>query len=211
MKWIFIILILLFAGWMGAVFIVNKNGISGNISATDPLRTQQSPIDSSKKDSVKSGIGVLDTIAKNKLTLPKGSIDTRGTQPHQVVDYAKTLVGVPYLYGSTDPAKGFDCSGFITYVFKHFNIIVPRSSIDFTNVGAEVSAAEAKPGDVILFTGTDSTERFVGHMGIVVNNATELNFIHSTSGKKYGVTITGLNDYYKGRYVKTIRIFPQNN
>ncbi|HVF97466.1 MAG TPA: C40 family peptidase, partial [Flavisolibacter sp.] len=140
--------------------------------------------------------------------LPAGSIDTKAVQPQAIVDFAKTFIGVPYLYGSTDPSKGFDCSGFITYVFNHFKIAVPRSSIDFTAVGKEVSAAEARPADLILFTGTDSTERFVGHMGIVVSNTDTLRFIHSTSGKMHGVTITPLNDYYKGRYVKTVRVFP---
>ena len=42
--------------------------------------------------------------------------------PDSILAFAKTLIGIPYLYASTDPAKGFDCSGFITYVFNHFNI-----------------------------------------------------------------------------------------
>ncbi len=208
MKWIIVILLIIFAGWQAAVFIINKNVGHGNMSSTDSLQVKQSFPDSSRMDSVKTGTGELDTISKNHLPLPEGSIDTKGVQAMQVVDFAKTLIGVPYLYGSTDPAKGFDCSGFITYVFNHFNIVVPRSSIDFTNVGKEVSGSEARPGDLVLFTGTDSTERFVGHMGIVVENTTELNFIHSTSGKIFGVTITPLKEYYKKRYVKTIRVFP---
>lgn len=211
MKWLFIILILIFAGWQAAVFIVNKNGLRNAGSITNTSETKIALTDSIKHDSVKTFSEKLDTIPKNNIVLPAGSINTQNAQPQQIVDFAKTLIGVPYLYGSTDPAKGFDCSGFITYVFKKFNIVVPRSSIDFTNVGTEVSAAAAKPGDIILFTGTDSTERFVGHMGIVVDNASEMNFIHSTSGKIYGVTITPLNDYYKKRYVKTVRIFPQSN
>ncbi len=135
------------------------------------------------------------------------SIDTKGHSPVNILGFAKTLIGVTYKYGSTDPAQGFDCSGFITYVFNHFGISVPRSSIDFTNVGTEVMLPNAAPGDLILFTGTDSTERFVGHMGIVAENTDSLRFIHSTSGKKYGVTITTLNEYYKKRFVKINRIF----
>ena len=97
-------------------------------------------------------------------------------------------------------------------IFHHFNIIVPRSSIDFTNVGKAIRWEDSKPGDLILFTGTDSTEKFVGHMGLIVmNNGKQLDFIHSTSGKKYGVTITPLSNYYIGRYMKTIRIFPEND
>ncbi|MBK8607716.1 MAG: C40 family peptidase [Chitinophagaceae bacterium] len=123
----------------------------------------------------------------------------------------KNLIGIPYLYASTDPAKGFDCSGFITYVFNHFNIAVPRSSVDFTNVRTEVDYRNAKPGDLILFTGTDSTIRIVGHMGIVESFENEvLKFIHSTSGKAKGVVITEFGKYYKSRFVKVIRIFPDD-
>jgi cell wall-associated NlpC family hydrolase len=189
------------------IFVVTdkKKDPPDTLKTTDSLKALQP-----KPDSV--SVTFKDTAANNNLHLPKGTIDTRNIPPQQVLDFAKSLIGIPYKYGSTAPAVGFDCSGFITHVFSHFNIVVPRSSIDFTNVGKEVSVVDAKPGDLILFTGTDSTEHFVGHMGIVLENQNgQLNFIHSTSGKKWGVTITPLNDYYKGRYVKTIRIFPQND
>ncbi len=135
------------------------------------------------------------------------AIDTQKVSPTNIVEFARTQVGVPYKYASTDPAQGFDCSGFITYVFKHFNIAVPRSSVDFTNVGKYIPMAEAKAGDLILFTGTDSASTVVGHMGIVTENTDSLRFIHSTSGKQYGVTITSLGNYYQRRFVKVIRIF----
>ncbi len=141
-------------------------------------------------------------------TLPSITIDTSKASAESIVTFAETLVGTPYKYASIDPAQGFDCSGFITYVFNHFNIAVPRSSIGFTNAGTDIPLKDAKRGDLILFTGTDSTEKFVGHMGIVtVNTNDSLQFIHSTSGKAYGVTVTPLNAYYKGRFVKVIRLF----
>jgi cell wall-associated NlpC family hydrolase len=142
-----------------------------------------------------------------KDTLP-GQIATGNIQPEAIVNFAESLIGTPYKYASTDPAQGFDCSGFITYVFNHYQIKVPRSSIDFTNVGKEVTVQNAKRGDIILFTGTDSTERFIGHMGIVVSNQNgELQFIHSSSGKAHGVTISPLDKYYQGRFVKVVRVF----
>lgn len=140
-------------------------------------------------------------------TRDSGRIDTKNQDPAAIVAFAKTLIGVPYKYGSTDPGEGFDCSGFITYVFNHFDIQVPRSSIDFTHVGVPVERSFSRPGDLILFTGTDSLETHVGHMGIVTENTDTLRFIHSTSGKKYGVTITALNEYYLRRFVKVIRLF----
>ncbi len=141
-----------------------------------------------------------------------GEINTGTTTPGEVLSYSQTLIGTPYKYGSADSAEGFDCSGFITYVFNHFGITVPRSSIDFTDVKREVTIDKAKPADLVLFTGTDSTIRDVGHMGIITSNINnEVNFIHSTSGKAHGVTITSLNKYYMSRFVKVIRIFPQND
>ena len=135
-------------------------------------------------------------------------INTGNTRPAELVAYAKTLLGIPYLYAASDPNIGFDCSGFISYVFNHFNIAVPRSSVDFTNVIHEIPLQQAKPGDLILFTGTDSTVRLVGHMGIITeNNQGDIRFIHSTSGKQYAVTITPLEKYYMGRFVKVIRVF----
>ena len=127
--------------------------------------------------------------------------------PHEIVAYAKTLIGIPYKYASIDPNIGFDCSGFITYVFKHFNIQVPRSSIDFTNIGKEVSLNNSKEGDLILFTGTIESIKIVGHMGIVTENTDTLKFIHSTSGRRNGVTISEFSNRYKSRFVKVVRIF----
>ena len=137
------------------------------------------------------------------------TIETGQLKPDQLLAFAESLVGTPYLYGSTDPGKGFDCSGFITYVFNHFNVAVPRSSADFTNIKMEIPLSIARPGDLVLFTGTDSTIRKVGHMGIIHKiNDGEIDFIHSSSGKANGVTITPLNHYYMTRFVKIIRIFP---
>jgi cell wall-associated NlpC family hydrolase len=139
-------------------------------------------------------------------------INTKNATPDELVNYSQTLTGVPYKYACSNPDEGFDCSGFITYVFNHFNIAVPRSSVDFTNMEKEIKVKDAKRGDLILFTGTDSTIRVVGHMGIVTSNTGgELKFIHSTSGKAYSVTTTPLNTYYQGRFMKVLRIFKQND
>lgn len=139
-------------------------------------------------------------------------IHTGSTQPAELLAFARSLTGTPYRYASSDPAVGFDCSGFITYTFNHFQISVPRSSVDFTNVEREIDLANAKPGDLVLFTGTDSSTRIVGHMGIISSKENgEFYFIHSTSGKAMGVTISPLVKYYFSRFVKVIRIFPQND
>jgi cell wall-associated NlpC family hydrolase len=104
--------------------------------------------------------------------------------------------------------NGFDCSGFINYVFNHFKISVPRVSKDFTNAGQAVSTLESKRGDIILFTGSDPNSGVVGHMGIITrNDRGVLQFIHAASGKGGGVMISTMNSYFMPRFVKVIRIF----
>jgi lipoprotein Spr len=141
------------------------------------------------------------------------SIQTGSTTPLELVNFACSLSGTPYHYGSIDPKVGFDCSGFVTYVFNHFGIMVPRTSVDFTPVQHAIELKDAKAGDLILFTGTDSTKRVVGHMGIISSTQGEpLRFMHATSGKGYGVVETDFHTaYYEARYLKTIRVFLQND
>ncbi len=198
---IFIIpfLLILLANWSPKTHL-NGKGLDSSFPAAGRL-----------KELPKRGEGLEQTGGgpRTEASLPNQVIDTKKIRPKEVVAYAKTLIGIPYMYGSTDPTRGFDCSGFITYLFNHFGIQVPRSSIDFTGVGKAVPLEESRYGDLILFTGTDETKNYVGHMGLIVKNENgEVEFIHSTSGKAYGVTITAFNDYYRNRYIKTIRIFP---
>jgi cell wall-associated NlpC family hydrolase len=126
----------------------------------------------------------------------------------KIVAFAKTQLGVRYKYCSMTPEGGFDCSGFVNYVFNHFDIKVPRSSVEFTHEGTDVTPLErSEPGDLILFTGTNPKKRVVGHIGIIIANDTSgIHFIHASSGTEYSVTITQLNDYYMSRFVKVIRV-----
>ena len=86
---------------------------------------------------------------KLKTKVAPVKIDTKNISPDEVVEYAKTLQGVPYVYGSCDKKKGFDCSGFLWYVFNHFNIKVPRTSAEYTNAGKEVKPQNSRKGDLI--------------------------------------------------------------
>jgi cell wall-associated NlpC family hydrolase len=130
-------------------------------------------------------------------------IDTVSTN---LITFAQSLKGIPYRYACADPKKGFDCSGFVMYVFNHFQMKVPRSSIDFTHAGKEIDIKDAMPGDIILFTGTDSSIRKVGHVGIITSVADTLVFIHASSGKTPAVIETALNPHYKKRFIKVIRV-----
>jgi len=67
-----------------------------------------------------------------------------------IIAYASTFVGTPYRSGGSTPA-GFDCSGFVKYVYAHFGISLPRSSSAYWGVGTRVSSPE--PGDIIVSSG----------------------------------------------------------
>ncbi len=152
--------------------------------------------------------GESKNISESNKLIPARTINTRNADPGSVIDFAETLIGTKYRYGSAVKENGFDCSGFVTYVFNHFNISVPRVSKDFTNAGTTVQLDESKKGDLILFTGTDTTGWIVGHMGFIIeNNLGKVKFIHSSSGKSIGVIISEMSKYYAMRFVKVIRVF----
>ncbi len=87
---------------------------------------------------------------------------------YNLIYFAQSLIGTPYREASSDPSHGFDCSGFVSYVFKSFNADVPRSSEDFISVGRKIRLEDARTGDIILFTGTKSHHPHrIGNVGIV--------------------------------------------
>jgi cell wall-associated NlpC family hydrolase len=175
-----------------------KNVITEKTQVVDSAATTVS----TTNDTVSPSNEIVST--SNQVTTPAA-----GDQASSFVEYAKTLIGTPYLYGSVDPGKGLDCSGFVNCVSDHFGIKVPRSSVDFTNFGTTVDVSNSKPGDLILFTGTNANRRVVGHMGIVTENENGVvQFIHSSSGKAKGVTLSELDGYYQTRFMKVVRIFP---
>jgi lipoprotein Spr len=161
---------------------------------------------------------VKKVVTKSNRFKTTAGVLTGDTSPADLITFARSLTGINYRYGSTNPLRGFDCSGFVNYVFNHFDIAVPRSSGDFLSAGKVIELKDAKPGDLILFTGTGTGKRHkrhsrsIGHIGIMLSSIAEgFKFIHSTSGAANGVTETELNDYYMGRFMKIIRVFPQND
>ncbi|RZL09919.1 MAG: NlpC/P60 family protein [Pedobacter sp.] len=130
------------------------------------------------------------------------------TTADRILEFAKTMLGVRYRVASSSPKKGFDCSGFVNYVFSNFGFKVPRSSRDFAASGETRKLEDAKIGDVILFTGTNSRNRTPGHVGIIYSiDNDEVKFIHSSSGNAKGVTISSLDEgFYKKRFMKVVSI-----
>jgi cell wall-associated NlpC family hydrolase len=124
-----------------------------------------------------------------------------------LTDFAKKYLGTPYRYASIDPETGFDCSGFVHFVFKKFDINVPHSSKAFNSVGAEVKPKDFKVGDVLVFYGYRNASQ-IGHVGIICEaNGMKSKFIHSSSGKVKGVIISELSSQtYSKRFYKCVDI-----
>ncbi len=132
------------------------------------------------------------------------------TKRDSIINYAKSLVGVPYNYGGCS-ATGFDCSGFVYHVFKKFKQSVPRVSSAYNKYKEKQDLKDCKPADIIVFTGTNSAVKKPGHVGIVLNNNDGvIDFIHASSSKKhYGVTITRYNaSGYVKRFLFTLSVLP---
>lgn len=155
----------------------------------------------------------LDSVAGEDTFTPHTKSPRLSIGADGLISFAENLLGVRYRWAQQNPKIGFDCSGFVMYVFKHFNIDVPRSSKLFAGIGKVIPLAEAKKGDVILFTSPKTQKtRTIGHVGLVYENDEDgVRFIHASSGKEKKVVISPLSESYKKRFVKVVRVLESNN
>lgn len=108
------------------------------------------------------------------------------TGNNAIANYALTLVGLPYVGGGTSPSTGFDCSGFVQYVFAQNGISVGRTVTSQAYGGAEVSIENIAPGDIIAFSGSYSNN--ITHVGIYVGGGM---FVHAANPRD-GVIVSDL-------------------
>jgi cell wall-associated NlpC family hydrolase len=139
---------------------------------------------------------------KNELVNP---IQTNASLRDSIVNFGMGLLGTPYVSVGTSKT-GFDCSGFVYYVFQYYKISVPRSSPQFENFGKEIPIESVKKGDVLLFL--SPTRNVIGHIGIVTNpKGMESDFIHASSGSDMKVIISSLKQKgYTRRFVKAVAV-----
>lgn len=124
-----------------------------------------------------------------------------------IVKISKNYIGTPYKYGGIS-GSGFDCSGFVNYVFGKNKIPLQRSSSGIASsiAGDPVTLDEAKPGDLLFFTGRNAGSSTVGHIAMVVSNKLEeLKMVHATNG--LGVIEENLfnSSYFVNRFLFAIR------
>lgn len=132
-------------------------------------------------------------------------IEARFSLRDSLASFGMEFLGVPYVYAGTS-IEGFDCSGFVYYVFNNFSIDVPRSTSQYGGVGKEILIDSVKKGDLLLFL--SPTRDGIGHIGIVTTpKGMETEFIHASSGKEMEVIISSLKQpNYNRRYVSAVSI-----
>jgi len=124
-----------------------------------------------------------------------GSSTQHSSRGEKVVATAKRYLGIPYRWGGASPATGFDCSGFVMYVYAKFGVSLPHNAAMQYGYGRAVSRSELRPGDLVFFNG-------LGHNGIYIGGG---RFIHSPHTGDV-VKISSLSGWYADTYVGARRL-----
>jgi|LSQX01.1.fsa_nt_gb cell wall-associated NlpC family hydrolase len=130
---------------------------------------------------------------------PAPEVSRGSSTARLIISTAHKYLGIPYCYGGRS-TKGFDCSGFVGYVFEQCDIKLLRSSRDQATQGVHVDKKDLIPADLVFFK-TGGSSR-INHVGIYIGDS---RFIHSSTSK--GITVTSLNEkYYLNSYYGARRI-----
>jgi cell wall-associated NlpC family hydrolase len=130
-------------------------------------------------------------------------IHTNTSVVHKLITLAKSKLGDSYVYAAAGPDH-FDCSGFVYYIFKENGITIPRTSLLQSKSSKKLNRQELKKGDILSFD--TAGRKHINHSGIYLGNG---KFIHSSSGKAHGVTISELDKgFYKDKFRWGVRKLP---
>jgi peptidoglycan hydrolase-like protein with peptidoglycan-binding domain len=111
-----------------------------------------------------------------------------------IVGFAQTLIGSPYEWGGNSPSTGFDCSGFVQYVFAHFGIDLPRTSYAQFDVGTHIAYDQLQPGDLVFFS-TDGPG--ASHVGLWVGGG----YFIAADNYATGVRLNAMDSYWLSHFV----------
>jgi len=117
-------------------------------------------------------------------------VDRASATAQDAIDQAIDLLGIRYRRGGSSPEAGFDCSGFVSHVFREgLGLILPRSSKEMSKTGAVIDRDELRPGDLVFF---NTMRKAFSHVGIYLGDN---QFVHSPrSGGR--VRVEDLRDSY---------------
>lgn len=132
-------------------------------------------------------------IWNNTSSVPYGQTFLMRSEVKKIVSTAKSYMGIPYVFGGDTPEEGFDCSGYLEYVFAQNGIGIPRTADEQYKLGKAVKTSQLTEGDLVFFT---TYEPGASHCGLYLGDD---NFIHASSS---GVRIDNLsNSYWSSAYL----------
>lgn len=153
-----------------------------------------------------NGSVVTNKTSTQKVTPKKLSVSTNTnvqtpSKVSSLITNAKALKGTKYVWGGTT-TKGFDCSGFVQYVYKKSGIELPRTTAEMSKQGTTISSkSQLKEGDLVFFA-TGAKKHKITHVGIYMGNN---QVVHATTSN--GVSVTNINDKYWGnKFIKGQRL-----
>ena len=176
-----------------------KESVDGRYGAGTLSAVVQFQMDAGLEADGVVGLGTWEALKnfRGASSISRGRADSRKTQI--LLSMARQQMGVPYVWAGRSPG-GFDCSGFIYYLFDQMGYGLPRMADGQFEVGMPVSRKDLQPGDLVFFS---TYEPGPSHVGIYSGND---QFIHASSGAGY-VTVTSLSTaYYRDRYLGARRI-----
>lgn len=147
------------------------------------------------------GVTFSDSIKKSDTIIKRNS-----QQVDELISFAKKFLGTPYRYSGTTPS-GFDCSGFINYVFGNFGFELTRTSYGLAEFGQTVKLSDIQPGDLMFFKGSNPNSSQVGHVAMVVEVTPDaIKFIHSSTSRGVIIDNFKTSKYYIPRFIKAKRL-----
>jgi len=143
---------------------------------------------------------LLGACASTKDNVPSHQADSP-TTVRKLTTYAYQLIGIPYKYGGHSPKTGFDCSGFVDYVFRNSaHISLPHNSQKISRHGLPVKSSQLREGDLVFY---DTNNWAYSHVGIYLGND---RFIHAPSSGGSVRTENMREDYWEKHYNGARRI-----
>ena len=184
-------------GW----FHVSDGSSSGYISGDYASPCASKP---AADNSGSSGSSGSDSSSSGGSSLPSGGNAGGSATGQAIADLAYSFLGYPYVYGGTGPS-GFDCSGFIMYVYGQFGYSLPHGTNGQLGYGTPVDRSDLQPGDMIFFFDPDFGDGPTTHGGIYLGGG---DFIHASTNGREEVQIHNLNtsSYYSSVFSAARRL-----
>jgi peptidoglycan DL-endopeptidase CwlO len=101
---------------------------------------------------------------------------------NRVVELARSQIGMPYVWGASDPHVGFDCSGLVEWVYAQVGVNLPRTAQAQFDATSRLTQDQLQPGDLVFFANTYPSAEPITHVGIYVGNGLMINAANPTSG-----------------------------